>query len=259
MNDVCNLSAEQQTRAPRRAPCQAELRAAAHDDRVRLGRHRRRRRIHPQAARRAAREPRRLVARRPARGRLRRAATRDKVDEARRCSRRLTAATPGRSAAAPNPARGRRVQRAVARRLRRELGSAGRLRRISTSPRRADAVWDAMLASDPSARPGDRACGARRTPRVWASARAAVEGECETPTLMVAGVHDKQVDPSASTRSTRTSRRNKVLLDLPARRTTGGANGLDQFFSHHILQQISQRRLAMHGLPGHHLRRLSKR
>jgi pimeloyl-ACP methyl ester carboxylesterase len=58
----------------------------------------------------------------------------------------------------------------------------------------ADAVWDAMLASDPVGASWGQ--GVRRAPNstVWGFGKAAVEN-MKTPTLMVAGAHDKQVAP----------------------------------------------------------------
>ncbi|HVY64774.1 MAG TPA: alpha/beta fold hydrolase [Gammaproteobacteria bacterium] len=58
----------------------------------------------------------------------------------------------------------------------------------------ADAVWGAMLASDPVGATWGQ--GVRRAPNttVWGFGKAAVEN-MKTPTLMVAGAHDKQVAP----------------------------------------------------------------
>jgi pimeloyl-ACP methyl ester carboxylesterase len=60
-------------------------------------------------------------------------------------------------------------------------------------PAAAAAVWDAMLASDPVGASWGQ--GVRRAPSttVWGFGKAAVE-RMRTPTLMVAAVHDKQVD-----------------------------------------------------------------
>jgi pimeloyl-ACP methyl ester carboxylesterase len=58
----------------------------------------------------------------------------------------------------------------------------------------ADAVWRDMLASDPVG--ASWGSGVRRAPNttVWGFGKAAVEN-MKTPTLMVAGAHDKQVQP----------------------------------------------------------------
>ena len=58
----------------------------------------------------------------------------------------------------------------------------------------ADAVWRDMLASDPVG--ASWGPGVRRAPNttVWGFGKAAVEN-MKTPTLMVAGAHDKQVAP----------------------------------------------------------------
>ena len=62
-------------------------------------------------------------------------------------------------------------------------------------PAAAAAVWRAMLESDPVGASWGQ--GVRRAPNttVWGFGKAAVE-RMQTPTLMVAGVHDKQVDPA---------------------------------------------------------------
>jgi pimeloyl-ACP methyl ester carboxylesterase len=61
-------------------------------------------------------------------------------------------------------------------------------------PAVADAVWGAMLESDPVGAAWGP--GVRRAPNttVWGFGKAAVAG-MRTPTLMVAGIHDKQVPP----------------------------------------------------------------
>jgi pimeloyl-ACP methyl ester carboxylesterase len=81
-------------------------------------------------------------------------------------------------------------------------------------PAAAAAVWRAMLESDPVGASWGQ--GVRRAPNttVWGFGKAAVE-RMQTPTLMVAGVHDKQVDP-ARVRDyfADLGAENKVLLDL---------------------------------------------
>jgi pimeloyl-ACP methyl ester carboxylesterase len=78
----------------------------------------------------------------------------------------------------------------------------------------AEAVWRAMLESDPVGASWGQ--GVRRAPNttVWGFGKAAVE-RMQTPTLMVAGIHDKQVDP-ARVRDyfADLGAENKVLLDL---------------------------------------------
>lgn len=61
-------------------------------------------------------------------------------------------------------------------------------------PQASDAVWTAMLASDPVGATWGQ--GVRRAPNttVWGWTKAAV-AKMRTPTLMVAGAHDKQVAP----------------------------------------------------------------
>ena len=61
-------------------------------------------------------------------------------------------------------------------------------------PAVGDAVWSAMLASDPVGATWGPACAARRRRRRGAGTQAMV-GKTQTPTLMVAGQHDKQVAP----------------------------------------------------------------
>jgi len=81
-------------------------------------------------------------------------------------------------------------------------------------PEVADAVWRAMLESDPVGASWGQ--GVRRAPNTtaWGFGKAAVE-RMQTPTLMVAGIHDKQIVPErvheyfADLRAD-----NKVLLDL---------------------------------------------
>jgi pimeloyl-ACP methyl ester carboxylesterase len=81
-------------------------------------------------------------------------------------------------------------------------------------PAAAEAVWRAMLESDPVGATWGQ--GVRRAPNttVWGFGKAAVE-KMQTPTLMVAGIHDKQVDP-ARVRDffADLGAENKVLLDL---------------------------------------------
>ena len=81
-------------------------------------------------------------------------------------------------------------------------------------PEAAAAVWSEMLKSDPVGATWGQ--GVRRAPNttVWGFGKAAVE-HMQTPTLMVAGVHDKQVDP-ARVRDyfADLGAENKVLLDL---------------------------------------------
>jgi pimeloyl-ACP methyl ester carboxylesterase len=61
-------------------------------------------------------------------------------------------------------------------------------------PQASDSVWAAMLASDPVGATWGQ--GVRRAPNttVWGWTKAAV-AKMRTPTLMVAGAHDKQVSP----------------------------------------------------------------
>jgi pimeloyl-ACP methyl ester carboxylesterase len=78
----------------------------------------------------------------------------------------------------------------------------------------ADAVWRTMLESDPVGASWGQ--GVRRAPNttVWGFGRAAVE-RMRTPTLMVAGAHDKQVVPQrVRDYFADLGAENKVLLDL---------------------------------------------
>ena len=81
-------------------------------------------------------------------------------------------------------------------------------------PRAADVIWSEMLASDPVG--ATWGPGMRRAPRtlVWGWNEAAVS-QSQTPTLMVAAVHDVQVD-AARVRDLYADlgAENKVLLDL---------------------------------------------
>jgi pimeloyl-ACP methyl ester carboxylesterase len=81
-------------------------------------------------------------------------------------------------------------------------------------PAAAAAVWGAMLASDPVGATWGQ--GVRRAPSttVWGFGKAAVE-RMRTPTLMVAGAEDKQVAPErVRDYFTDLGAENKVLLDL---------------------------------------------
>ena len=92
----------------------------------------------------------------------------------------------------PNPAHGARFQHAVPRGLHanwdRQVGCPNQY-----EPAAAAAVWTEMLESDPVG-----ATWGRRAPRAehdtWGFGKAAVE-RMQTPTLMVAAIHDKQVLP----------------------------------------------------------------
>jgi pimeloyl-ACP methyl ester carboxylesterase len=81
-------------------------------------------------------------------------------------------------------------------------------------PAAADAVWSAMLASDPVGATWGQ--GVRRAPNttVWGFGQAAVE-RMRTPTLMVTGAQDKQVPPErVRDYFADLGAENKVLLDL---------------------------------------------
>ena len=76
----------------------------------------------------------------------------------------------------------------------RRTGSGRSAARISTSPLRPRRSGARCSSPIPSARRGAKACGARRTRPSWGFGKAAVE-RMQTPTLMVAAIHDKQVLP----------------------------------------------------------------
>jgi pimeloyl-ACP methyl ester carboxylesterase len=81
-------------------------------------------------------------------------------------------------------------------------------------PEAAAVVWAEMLESDPVGASWGQ--GVRRAPNTttWGFGRAAVE-RMQTPTLMVAGVHDKQVLPERVREYfDDLGAENKVLLDL---------------------------------------------
>jgi pimeloyl-ACP methyl ester carboxylesterase len=81
-------------------------------------------------------------------------------------------------------------------------------------PAAAAAVWRAMLESDPVGATWGQ--GVRRAPNttVWGFGKAAVE-RMQTPTLMVAGIHDKQVAPERVREYfADLGAANKVLVDL---------------------------------------------
>ena len=81
-------------------------------------------------------------------------------------------------------------------------------------PAAAAAVWRAMLESDPVGASWGQ--GVRRAPNttVWGFGKAAVENML-TPTLMVAGIHDKQVAPERVREYfADLGAENKVLIDL---------------------------------------------
>ena len=162
MNDPCNLSAEQQkqfvpTLIP--APCKATYPGQLTDDRLRLERHRRRRRSHPQAAQRARRSAwsrGRSAGRAPA-------AMRRSIRT--RCNR-LVLLAPAYNRDAP-PRRRRRCRDPAPcfntqsrsefdANWDRQVGCANQF-----DPKVREAVWAEMLASDP----GRREVGHRRAPR----------------------------------------------------------------------------------------------
>jgi len=81
-------------------------------------------------------------------------------------------------------------------------------------PEAAAAVWAEMLASDPVGATWGQ--GVRRAPNTtaWGFGRAAVDG-MQTPALMVAGIHDKQIVPDrVQEYFTDLGAENEVLLDL---------------------------------------------
>jgi len=81
-------------------------------------------------------------------------------------------------------------------------------------PAAAAAVWSAMLDSDPVGASWGQ--GVRRAPNttVWGFGKAAVQN-MQTPTLMIAGIHDKQVPPErVRDYFADLGAENKVLLDL---------------------------------------------
>ena len=81
-------------------------------------------------------------------------------------------------------------------------------------PAAATAVWRAMLESDPVGASWGQ--GVRRAPNTttWGFGKAAVE-RMQTPTLMVAGIHDKQIVPErVRDYFADLGAENKVLLDL---------------------------------------------
>lgn len=91
----------------------------------------------------------------------------------------------------------------------RQLGCANQY-----DPAVADAVWEAMLESDPVG--AAWGSGVRRAPNttVWGFGKAAVE-RMRTPTLMVAAIHDKQVLPERVREYfADLGAEQKVLLDL---------------------------------------------
>ena len=165
------------------APCKADLSRATHDDRLRLERHRCRRRSHPQAAQRAEGEPGRVVARRTAR-------------------RRLCGAASGQGES-PGAARARLRPRRALRTRRRCRGRAPCFNTQSRSefdanwdrqigcenqfdPKVREVVWAEMIASDPAG--AKWGTGVRRAPSTttWGWNKAMVGG-MKTPTLMIAG------------------------------------------------------------------------
>jgi pimeloyl-ACP methyl ester carboxylesterase len=210
MNDVCNLSAEQQTalgRRPCKATQEAQLTTIASDwhdldavvDYIRELRDVPRVSLvgwsqgGPRAGGYASRNP-------------------DKVAK-------LVLLAPAYSRDAsqqppqPNPARGvafnAQSQAEFTANWERQVGCANQY-----EPAAAAAIWRAMLESDPVGASWGQ--GVRRAPNttVWGFGKAAVE-RMQTPTLMVAPAHDKQVDPSrVRDYFADLGAENKVLLDL---------------------------------------------
>jgi pimeloyl-ACP methyl ester carboxylesterase len=210
MNDVCNLSAEQQTalgRTPCKATQEAQLTTIASDwhDIDAVVEHIRSLRDVPRVS---------LVGWSQGGPRAGGYASRnpDKVAK-------LVLLAPaysrdaGQQPPQPNPARGvafnAQSHADFTANWERQLGCANQY-----EPAAADAVWRAMLESDPVGASWGQ--GVRRAPNttVWGFGKAAVE-RMQTPTLMIAGIHDKQVDPSrVRDYFADLGAENKVLLDL---------------------------------------------
>ena len=205
MNDPCNLAARSQARSCRliAAPCtptyphSSTTIASDWNDIGAVGR------SHPRAAPRREGEPGRVVARRSARRRLRRRSTRRKSD-GWCCWRRPTTATARRTARA-DPAGGVPSTRSRAQEFNanwdRQVGCPDQYDQAAARRR---VVGDA--ASDPVG--ATWGTGVRRAPQTttWGW-NAAMVGKTEMPTLMVAGVHDKQVPPERVQRALCRSRR----------------------------------------------------
>ena len=144
------------------APCAAVLRSADDDPRIRLERYRRGGRPLARAAPCGAGQHGGLVAGRSARRRIRRAAS-GKSAEAWFCSPRPTIATPRRNAARAGSGQWRRDDHAIARRIHRELGPAGRMSGpVRSGGERCRMVLDDGFGSGRSHLGHGRAASARR-------------------------------------------------------------------------------------------------
>ena len=216
MNDPCNLAPDQQAAirpALIPAPCAATYPPGADDDRVRLGRHRRGRRLHPRAARRGARQPRGVVAGRSALRRLRGAGIRRRFIGSC-CSRRPTTA---RVAARRQPRFRPTAWRSTRSRARSSMrtGTVRSAAPISTRSPASDSVWSAMLASDPVG--ATWGTGVRRAPQTttWGW-NAAVVGE-DADADVDGGGHSRQAGAAgarAASSTTDLGATQKVFIDL---------------------------------------------
>ena len=195
MNDPCNLSdgAAEAVRADvDPGAVQGHVSGPADDDRLRLERHRRRRRSHPQAAQGREGQHGRVVARRSPRGRLCGAASREsEPPRAARAGLQPRRAPPHTPAAAAARARVFNTQS-------RSEFDANWDRQVGcenqVDPKVREVVWAEMLASDPTG--AKWGSGVRRAPSTttW-GLESAMIGGMKMPTLMIAGAHDKQVPP----------------------------------------------------------------
>ena len=177
---------------------QGELSRSADDDRVGLGRRGRGRGLHPRAAPRRSREPGRVVARRSA-GRRLCGAQPAEGESPRPAGAGATTgrARPRRRPSCPSTAWCSTRSRA---RSSTPTGIGRSAVPAQYDPAARDSVWARCSPRIPSARRGDRACGARRRRRRGAGTRPPWRRRT-TPTLMVPGIHDKQVIPGARPRA----------------------------------------------------------
>ena len=208
MNDVCNLSAEQQT-ALGRTPCKRDARRSSSRRSRRTGTTSTPSSTTSARCATCAREPRRLVARRPACRRLR-VAHADKVAKLV-----LLAPAYNRDVARQQPPQPSPAQGAAFNAQSHAEFTANWERQVGCQNQYEHAASDGRLARDARVRSrrrdrGGRACGARRTRPSWGFGKDAAK-QIRAPTLMVAA-HPRQAS-SARARARAISR-----ISAPSRR-----------------------------------------
>ena len=213
MNDPCNLTREQQAAfipSLLAAPCAPTFTQGADDDCIGLERPRRRRRVHPNAPARRPRKHGGLVAWGSASRWLCGAACRQSA-EARIIGPGLQpdGARESTCSAPDGTAMNTQSRQELTALWNRQVGCPGQYDQVVF-----DSVWSSMLESDPVG--ATWGPGVRRAPQTttWGW-NAGMVAKTQAPTLMVAGVHDKQVLPArVNELYADIGSREKVFVDL---------------------------------------------